>query len=141
MVRMSRIPLALVALAITANGWAQEAATPSPREATLRDQPGQVAASGVVTPTVEMWFYEQEQRRYDNPRMAVRRNAEARAQQRHNRIASMQWYGMSNSRPMVSPTPWDAGYSAHWSSNSYDPLRWRPAAPMIIVARPTDGPY
>ena len=32
-----------------------------------------------VSPTPEMWFYEQERVRYEDPKGAVRRNAETRA--------------------------------------------------------------
>jgi hypothetical protein len=134
-------PLALVAIVLTARGWAQESEVAARGEGALTSQPERVATSGMVSPTVEMWFYEQEQRRYDDPKLAVRRKAEARAQQRQARLAATRWYGISNSRPMVSPTPFTSGYSAYWGSNSYEPMRWLPAAPVIIVARPGDGPY
>jgi hypothetical protein len=88
-----------------------------------------------------MWFYEQDLRRHDDPKMAVRRKAESRAQQRQDRLAATRWYGISNSRPTASPTPFTSGYSAYWGSNSYDPLRWRPGGPLIIVSRPLDGPF
>ncbi len=79
---------------------------------------------GVVPPTAEMWFYEQERNRHDDPKLAVRRKAEFKAAQRGNRIASLHWYGMSNSRPAASATPWFGTYSPTWSSNSSDPYRW-----------------
>src|SRR5437868_15523213 len=62
-----------------------------------------VASSGELTPTPDMWCYEQERRRWEDPQTLVRANAEERAAQRHARIAAMSWYGMSNSRPNVSP--------------------------------------
>ena len=96
---------------------------------------------GVVTPTPEMWFYDQERIRHDDPKMAVRRRAEQRAQHRQDRLSSQQWYGISNSRPEVSATPEFGGYSPHWASNTYDPLRWRPAAAPLVVLRPSTDRY
>ncbi len=91
---------------------------------------------GVVTPTQEMWFYEQERNRSDDPKMAVRRKAEFRAAQRSNRLASMHWYGMSNSRPVVNTTPWFGSFSPTWVSNSSDPNFWRPLSQTSIVVVP-----
>ena len=131
--------LAMTVSAMTSTAWAQE-----PRIDLRRDQVPRVtapreAASGGVTMTPEMWFYEQERGRYDDPKMAVRRRAEARAQQRNDRLASSEWYGMSNSRPVCNLTPWCSNYSFFWGSNSYDPLRFRPLATPLVVMRPTDG--
>ncbi len=100
-----------------------------------RDQP-----AATVSPTVEMWFYEQERTRYDDPKGAVRRKAEARAAQRAGRLASMKWYGMSNSRPVVATTPMFGTYSPSWVSNTADPFRWRATAPTVVV-RPGNGLY
>jgi hypothetical protein len=83
-----------------------------------------VASTGELTPTPEMWFYEQELRRWDDPQNIVRANAEERAAQRRARLAAMAWYGMSNSRPNVSPDPTDSPYAAHWRSNGYQPSEW-----------------
>jgi hypothetical protein len=91
---------------------------------------------GAASPTPEMWFYEQERSRYDDPKMAVRRKAEFRAAQRSNRIASQHWYGMSNSRPTVSTTPWFGTYSPTWSSNSADPYRWSATGQVGISFSP-----
>ena len=141
MLRKNCLPLVLVVFALARTGWAQEADADARREQPFHRTAGQVASSGVVTPTVDMWFYEQEHRRHDDPKLAIRRRAELKAQERRERLASQDWYGISNSRPMVSCTPWWGSYSAYWGSNSYDPQRWRPAVPVLIVARPTGGPY
>lgn len=76
--------------------------------------------------TPEMWFYQQEMRRYDDPRMAVRRKAEFRAAQRQRRIAAMDWYGFSNLRPTANPTPFSGGvYGPGWTSNNFRrPMEW-----------------
>src|SRR5438046_8117304 len=57
------------------------------------------ATAAPVTPTENMWFYDQAQRHYHNPKEMVRRNAEQEAAQRHSRIAALEWYGYSNSPP------------------------------------------
>lgn len=93
-----------------------------------------VSATIVAEPTVstrltpELWLYEQERTRMADPAQAVRRKAEIRSAQRSERLAAMKWYGMSNSRPMYNNvTPALGGFgSATWTSNSYDPSRWRP---------------
>jgi hypothetical protein len=138
MVRISWMAAALAmgVMAALANGQ-QPADNASPAKA-FQTNSSEVATSGMVTPTPDMWFYEQERNREDNPKMAVRRKAEVRAQARMSRLAATRWYGISNSRPTVSPTPWDAGYSPYWGSNSYEAMRWRPAA-TVVVARPTNA--
>ncbi len=137
MLRNLSIPLALLVALLSARAVAQEPTVARRPDESFAVQGGQVAASGVVQPTVSMWFYEQEQRRRDDPKQAIRRRAEFRAQQRQDRLAAMRWYGKSNSRPMVSATPYTAGYSAFWGSNTYNPLRWQAVGPTIIVSRPT----
>jgi hypothetical protein len=107
--------------------------TPSSQDGVV---PERVTVS--VTQTPEMWFYEQERSRWDDPQAAVRRNAEFRASQRAYRIASSRWYGMSNSRPAASPTPICGSYSPTWVSNSlFDPNQWRTgrdtASTFVIV--------
>lgn len=75
--------------------------------------------------TPEMWLYLQELRRYDDPRLAVRRKAEFRADQRRRRIAAREWFGLSNMRPTANPTPWYGAYSPHWGSNDVlRPYQW-----------------
>lgn len=91
---------------------------------------------GMVTPTPEMWFYEQERSRYEDPKAAVRRKAEFRAAQRGNRLASLQWYGFSNARPVASPTPWFGSYSPSWVGNTGDPNHWRFGGTPNVVLVP-----
>ncbi len=141
MIRMVWVPLLLVVLFTASPCLAQQPGAEPRRDREPRAAGSEATSSGTVTPTPEMWFYDQELRRHDDAKMAVRRRAEARAQARHDRLAAQQWYGIDNSRPTVSLTPLCGGYSAYWGSNSFDPLRWRPITPTIIVARPTNGPY
>ena len=88
---------------------------------------------GELTPTPEMWFYEQEMREYNNPRNGVRRKAEYRSAQRQRRIAAQKWFGYSNLRPTVSATPHYGVHSRSWSSNGYDPELWRGSAGASVV--------
>ncbi|HEV2968823.1 MAG TPA: hypothetical protein VGY55_02465 [Pirellulales bacterium] len=120
---MKRLIFALsLNLLIVAAAHAQKPAA----EKTERFAPiaSHVASTGELTPTPEMWFYEQELRRWDDPQTIVRTNAEEKAAQRRARMAAMAWYGLSNSRPNVSPDPTDSPYAAHWRSNGYQPSEW-----------------
>lgn len=86
-------------------------------------------APPAVTP--ELWVYSQELRRHDDPAQAVRRKAEAKADQRLSRLASMKWYGMSNSRPLASSIPTMGQYSPGWVGNGWERFDW--AALGVVV--------
>ena len=90
---------------------------------------------GELTPTPEMWFYEQYQQQYQDPRQAVRQKAEFRAAQRMRRIAAMKWFGLSNQRPQASSDPWHGDWSPAWRSNNATyPFRWDGIGrPWVIV--------
>ena len=104
------------------------------RPASVTVRPRTSTSSLSTTP--EMWLYQQEQARHDNPKQAVRRKAELRCAERQNRIESMKWYGLSNSRPIATPTPWFGAYLPGWASNSSDPQRWRPQVPVRVAEQP-----
>jgi len=87
-----------------------------------------------------MWFYEQARREYNDPKQTVRRKAEYMADQRRRRIAAMEWYGFSNSRPVVNPTPYTGTYSPMWVANSTYPSMWSGMAPQPVVVRPVFAP-
>jgi hypothetical protein len=88
---------------------------------------------GELKPTPEMWFYDQAMRQYKDPKMAVRANAEFRADQRLRRLESMKWFGFSNSRPTCSGDPVHGDYSPGWVSNSgYYPWRWNGVGPTTV---------
>jgi len=74
--------------------------------------------------TPELWVYSQEQRRHDDPAQAVRRKAEYQAAQRMSRLASLKWYGYSNSRPEAGMTPIMGTYSAGWAGNGGNRYEW-----------------
>ncbi len=93
-----------------------------------------ISGPGALQPTAEMWFYEQERTRHEDPKAAVRRRAEYRAAQRENRIESLRWFGMSNSRPSASVTPFTGTYAPTWAGNSQDWNIWRPVGPTVVVS-------
>jgi hypothetical protein len=60
----------------------------------------------------------------EKPLTFHQRSAQARAQQRQLRLASLAWYGMSNSRPTASPTPFASMYSPAWQMPGNRPFAW-----------------
>jgi hypothetical protein len=144
MLRAAWIPLSLFVVLSAASSQAQEAVPLDTR----RNEPvpileEQISAS--APRTIEMWLYERERERererYENPQMGVRQKAELKGAQRQERLASLKWYGMNNSRPYVNSTPMLGGYQApFWGSNTYDPNRWRVFMPYTVV-RPGTSRY
>lgn len=99
---------------------AQQPATTS-EQAQIEIGPSQVSA------TPEMWLYLQEMQRHDDPAQAVRRNAEARAAERHTRLAALRAQGLSNGRPRAHRTPMMNLHYPGWNHGSgygyYLPIR------------------
>jgi hypothetical protein len=103
----------------------QQEQQPIRRQTSLRRDPmddAGPALSGTVTPTPDMWYYSQENRRHDNPQLAVRRKAEARASQRLGRIESLAWQGQSGGRPVLSPS---GMYNSFGQFGVFNPYYWR----------------
>jgi hypothetical protein len=125
MTRLSAVLFALSSLAAVTGLAAQPAASVG-SERTL--------SPGEVTGTPEMWFYQQYMREYHDPKAAVRRQAEFRAEQRQRRVAALKWFGFSNQRPRASCDPLNSDYSPAWTSNNdWYPDRWTGVgAPWII---------
>ena len=99
-------------------------------------------SSGQVTPTPEMWFYEQQLREYLDPKMSIRRVVEQRAAERRARLAAMKWYGYSNLRPVAGPDPYNSDYSPGWGgNNSLYPYRWSGYGPSWMVQQPSNRTY
>ena len=88
---------------------------------------------GAVSATPEMWLYEQERSRYEDPKGAVRRQAEYRSTQRQMRLASSRWFGISNARPMASPVPYYGSYSPMWVGNTADPYQWNTVGSTAVI--------
>ncbi|MEX2171570.1 MAG: hypothetical protein WD851_19785 [Pirellulales bacterium] len=121
-----RIRLAL----FTACTWMFATISPTPAQQPIRDVP--------PTPAVdaeENWSYEQNYTPKPNPRAIIQQKAQIRAAQRMDRMAAMQWYGMSNSRPTASATPFSTMYSPAWQVPGGRPFGWfhSQRAPVIIV--------
>jgi hypothetical protein len=77
-----------------------------------------------------------------DPKWAVRRNAEFRAAQRRGRLAAMKWYGISNSRPTASATPFTGVYSNTWAGLARHPMIWPVAYPSVVLQiEPADRVY
>jgi hypothetical protein len=107
--------------------WSVLSVLPALADRPLGQQMGPEAgiSPGEVRATPEMWFYEQYRREYQDPKMAVRRNAEYRAAQRQQRLAALKWFGFSNQRPRASSDPFNSDWSPAWSSNNpVYPYRW-----------------
>ena len=130
MFRLVSISLLLV-LGAALGASAQDGAVPmdpldDPAVGTL------TVAPSLISPTPEMWFYQQEMDRYDNPQQVVRLNAMARAEERRSRLAALKWYGFSNSRPQAHPFPWAGNYSPAWVGNHRYPYQWAGPANSVI---------
>jgi hypothetical protein len=94
---------------------------------------GATVSPGELKATPEMWFYDQAMRQYKDPKAVVRANAEVRNEQRMQRIESLKWFGLSNSRPRVSADPIHGDYSPSWVSNpGYYPSRWNGVGPVPL---------
>jgi hypothetical protein len=106
----------------------------SPRTSKSRT-PDSGNSLGHVNATPDMWFYDQIQRQHDDPHAAIRRKAEFETSQRQHRLAAREWFGVSNTRPMVNPTPTMGGYGPRWGSNTRDPQTWggQSTTPIILL--------
>jgi hypothetical protein len=139
---MKRVAIIIATLLACQTGvaWAQKIDSAASK-GTATAKPEQWTTSpGELKPTAEMWFYEQALRQYQDPKLAVRQAAEFRGQQRQQRLAAMQWYGLSNARPRASSDPFHSDYAPGWTSNNlYYPNRW--TAEPVIVVRPDVGGY
>jgi hypothetical protein len=76
-------------------------------------------------PHEQSWYREQSANKSDS-RAIVQQKAQFRAAQRMGRLASLEWYGMSNSRPTGSPTPFSTRYSPVWEMPGGRPFAWYP---------------
>jgi hypothetical protein len=77
-----------------------------------------------LQPTPEMWFYEQEQKRREDPNAMARARAERVGNERQARLAALRWYGISNSRPLTGTDPVHGVWAPHWTGNGTNPDTW-----------------
>jgi hypothetical protein len=89
-------------------------------------------------PQEQSWNREQNASARMDARTYIQQRAQARAQQRQDRIAAMNWYGMSNGRPNAATTPFTSRYSSVWEMPGGRPYSWTPAwsRPSYILAWP-----
>lgn len=127
------VPLAILLAAAVVAPASARAQQPKPTRS--QNIPGDREISlGEIAPTQEMWFYQQEAKRAQDPKQAIRRRAEFRAAQRERRLASQEWYGISPMRPNANTTPFTGGlYSPGWAGNSRETFRWMPQAPIVVI--------
>jgi len=110
---------------------------PIPAQPPIAQPPQPIVADANLPPaslTPELWMYMQEMRRQDDPKEAVRRNAEFRADQRRRRLAASKWFGYSNQRPTASVTPFTDSYSPRWIGNGGG-NRWIGSQPYTARSR------
>ena len=115
------------------------AAIPATADKPIKDNLGAKGSisSGELTSTPEMWFYEQYQQQYDDPKTAVRQKSEFRAVQRQQRLAAMRWFGFSNTRPHCAVDPVGGDWSPGWKSNNmFYPSQWSGIGRPWVVVRP-----
>lgn len=86
----------------------------------------------------QSWNREQRTKIKLDARSIVQQKAQIRAEQRQDRMASMSWYGMSNSRPNAATTPFTSRYSSVWEMPGGRPYSWTPAwsRPNYVLAWP-----
>ena len=131
---MKRFPISLCAMLLVAMGSMALAANPVEKP---RPSAGAAISAGELTPTPEMWFYQQYQQQYQNPREMVHRNADFKAAERMRRLNTQKWFGMSNQRPKVTNDPYNSDYTAMWASpNMLYPNRWQSfGVPVVLYSR------
>jgi hypothetical protein len=104
------------------------------KPAAADDVPGQTAHSESAS---DNWYdYDQQPQYRPNPTAIIQQKAQYRAMQRQARIASMQWYGMSNARPTAAATPFCSMYSPAWQMPGGRPYAWYSCErPVYIINR------
>ena len=134
---MKRFPIAICAVLLMGMGSVAWAANPVERN---RPTAGTPITSGELTPTPEMWFYQQYNQQYQSPKEMVHRNADFKGAERIRRLNSQKWFGMSNQRPKVSTDPYNGDYTASWvSPNPLYPNRWQSlGVPVVVYSRQHD---
>jgi len=78
-----------------------------------------------LTATPEMWFYEQERRRYEDPNAMARARAALQTDQRAARLNALRWFGYSNSRPRAGTDPVNGSYAPRWVGNGNLRNEWQ----------------
>jgi hypothetical protein len=110
---------------------------PAGANTSVSAESAKLVTPGEVSATPEMWFYEQTLQRYNDPKVAVRANAEFKADQRRARMAAMSWYGYSNSRPASGIDVTHGPAQAQWAGNGSNSQYWvAPRASSVLLMAP-----
>lgn len=134
---MKWLPIALP-LVLLLVGLPALAETPSTTELKFNT----TISPGELTPTPDMWFYEQYMRQRQDPKSGVREKAEFRSVQRQDRMAARKWFGFSNLRPVAGSDPIHGDYSPGWTSNNRQyPYRWSGVNGVTVVERSASKSY
>ena len=111
--------------------WAQTPTAKPPLSLSIR-------TPSETTAKVAAKSYQPYQQQIQDARSLVQQKAEFRANQRLYRMTSMQWYGLSNSRPRVNPDLLDDDYAPQWvSNNPAFPQRWQASRTSVVVVPAT----
>ena len=82
----------------------------------------------------ESWYHQEPVTFKPDPRAIIFQRASFRADQRQQRLASTNWYGMYNGRPTASATPFTSMYSPAWQSPGSRPFAWSPSTrPTYLI--------
>jgi hypothetical protein len=93
-----------------------------------------VRAPGDTAAKADTKSYQAYQQQNLDARALVQQKAEYRANQRLYRVTSLQWFGLSNSRPRVNPDLLDSDYAPQWvSNNPAFPQRWQVSRASVVV--------
>ena len=86
----------------------------------------------------QSWNREQKSAEKLDARATFQQKAERRAQQRQDRLSTSAWYGISNSRPSGTATPFTARYGTVWEMPGGRPYSWTPtwSRPTCVFAWP-----
>ncbi len=104
-------------------------------------KPSVSISPGELAPTQEMWFYEQYQKQYMDPKTTVRLKAEFRAEERMRRIAALRWFGFSNQRPTASVDVINSDLAPRWTSGNVNlPFAWNGPTTTTVLVKPTTPP-
>ena len=75
----------------------------------------------------QSWNREQKSNTKQDARAIVQQKAQARAEQRNDRMATSSWYGISNSRPSAARRRSRSRYGSPWEMPGGRPYSWYPA--------------
>jgi hypothetical protein len=77
-----------------------------------------------TTAADESWTYQPSTSPQSNARAIVQEKAEIRSQQRMDRLAAQNWYGVSVSRPTFIGTPFTTPRASWWDRSHQLPNAW-----------------